>query len=353
MEWNVSLANGSVPSGALLRSLMVIASDDLGGGMSAGDVIGPAPDIIQGWGRPNLSRIIDLQPTTTVHDPSPNVWIHDSFAVDDQMMFADEWLGANNATPIEQVLSKPWNGEGADGPFLSLNESVTWDMPIKEGEDVSIALSFNPRPFGDAVDNLDLVVSFGGYERNSSDLLEATEVVKIDAEDLVGVSSIQVSVVATAVGTAIPGWSGTVGNAGDRLGFALAASGVYRDGVESLYVLDIPSIEDEDVEETKICEGCCGDSLEVQISEVCPTPECALCDEELDNNEKIQDETKNASENGLNRQGSVILVVSGLVVFTLALVLSIAILGDKKRVGVGSKNEDFLDSIISKNDSEE
>ena len=352
MEWNVSLANGSVPSGALLRSLMVIASDDLGGGMSAGDVIGPAPDIIQGWGRPNLSRIIDLQPTTTVHDPSPNVWIHDSFAVDDQMMFADEWLGANNATPIEQVLSKPWNGEGADGPFLSLNESITWDMPIKEGEDVSIALSFNPRPFGDAVDNLDLVVSFEGYERNSSDLLEATEVVKIDAEDLVGVSSIQVSVVATAVGTAIPGWSGTVGNAGDRLGFALAASGVYRDGVESLYVLDIPSIEDEDVEETKICEGCCGDSLEVQISEVCPTPECASCDEELDNNE-IQDETNNASANGLDRQGSVIWVVSGLVVFTLALVLSIAILGDKKRVGVGSKNEDFLDSIISKNDSEE
>ncbi|HII48733.1 MAG TPA: hypothetical protein HA330_02480 [Candidatus Thalassarchaeaceae archaeon] len=147
------------------------------------------------------------------------------------MMFANEWLGANNTTPIEQVLSKPWNGEGADGPFLSLNGSATWNMSIKEGEDVSIALSFNPRPFGDAVDNLDLVVSFGENERISSDLLEATEVVKIDAEDLVGVSSIQVSVVATAVGTAIPGWSGTVGNAGDRLGFALAASGVYRDNV--------------------------------------------------------------------------------------------------------------------------
>ena len=63
-ELNVSLANGSVPSGALIRSLIVIASDDLEGGLSAGDVIGPAPDIIQGWGRPNLSRIVDL----TEHD---------------------------------------------------------------------------------------------------------------------------------------------------------------------------------------------------------------------------------------------------------------------------------------------
>ena len=35
----------------------------------------------------------------------------------------------------------------------------------------------------------------------------------------------------SAVGAAVPGWSGTVGNAGDRLGFALAASGVHRDNV--------------------------------------------------------------------------------------------------------------------------
>ena len=230
-EFNVSLADGSIPSGALLRSLMVIASDDLEGGLSAGDVIGPTPDIIQGWGRPNLSRIVDLYPNDTLHDPSPNLWIHDSFAVDDSKIFAEQWLGTNNGTPIEQVLSQQWRGEGAAGPFLSLNESVSWDMSIKEGEDVSIALSFNPRPFGDAVDNLDLIVSFGEENRSSDDFLEATEVVKIQAEDLVGISSIHVSVVAPAVGTAVPGWSGTVGNAGDRLGFALAASGVYRDSV--------------------------------------------------------------------------------------------------------------------------
>ena len=231
VELNVSLANGSIPSGALLRSLMVIASDNLEGGLSAGDVIGPAPDIIQGWGRPNLSRIVDLYPNDIVHDPSPHLWIHDSFAVDDSKIFAEQWLGAEYGTPIEQVLFEPWTGEGADGPFLALNESVSWDMQIKEGEDVSIALSFNPRPFGDAVDNLDLVVSFGDEYRNSSDSLEATEVVKIQADDLVGISSIHVSVVAPAVGTAVPGWSGSVGNAGDRLGFALAASGVYRDNV--------------------------------------------------------------------------------------------------------------------------
>ena len=231
VELNVSLANGSIPSGALLRSLMVIASDNLEGGLSAGDVIGPAPDIIQGWGRPNLSRIVDLYPNDVVHDPSPYLWIHDSFAVDDSKIFAEQWLGAEYGTPIEQVLFEPWTGEGADGPFLALNESVSWDMQIKEGEDVSIALSFNPRPFGDAVDNLDLVVSFGDEYRNSSDSLEATEVVKIQADDLVGISSIHVSVVAPAVGTAVPGWYGSVGNAGDRLGFALAASGVYRDNV--------------------------------------------------------------------------------------------------------------------------
>ena len=230
-ELNVNLANGSVPSGALIRSLIVIASDDLEGGLSAGDLIGPAPDIIQGWGRPNLSRIVDLYPNDTIHDPSPNLWIHDSFAVDDSKMFAEQWLGTNNGTPIEQVLSQQWRGEGAAGPFLALNESISWNMQIKEGEDVSIALSFNPRPFGDAVDNLDLIVSYGEENRSSSDLLEATEVVKIPSEDLVGISSIHVSVVASAVGAAVPGWSGTVGNAGDRLGFALAASGVHRDNV--------------------------------------------------------------------------------------------------------------------------
>ena len=96
---------------------------------------------------------------------------------------------------------------------------------------MSIALSFNPRPFGDAVDNLDLIVSYGEENRSSADPLEATEVVKIQAEELVGISSIHVSVVASAVGAAVPGWSGSVGNAGDRLGFALAASGVYRDNV--------------------------------------------------------------------------------------------------------------------------
>jgi hypothetical protein len=76
-----------------------------------------------------------------------------------------------------------------------------------------------------------LIVSYGEKDRSSADPLEATEVVKILAEDLVGISSIHVSVVASAVGAAVPGWSGSVGNAGDRLGFALAASGVYRDNV--------------------------------------------------------------------------------------------------------------------------
>ena len=72
-----------------------------------------------------------------------------------------------------------------------LNESISWNMQIKEGEDVSIALSFNPRPFGDAVDNLDLIVSYGEENRVHLTSLEATEVVKIPSEDLVGISSIQ------------------------------------------------------------------------------------------------------------------------------------------------------------------
>lgn len=331
VELNVSLANGSIPSGALLRSLMVIASDDLDGGMSAGDGIGPAPDIIQGWGRPNLSRIVNLQPTATVHDPSPNVWIHDSFSVENSRIFANQWLGTNNGTPIEQVLSEPWNGEGADGPFLSLNDTISWSMPVREGEDVAIALSFNPRPFGDAVDNLDLVVSFGNEHRNSTDPLEATEVVKIQAEDLEGISSIQVSVVASAVGAATPGWAGTVGNAGDRLGFALAASGVYRDGVG---ILSQPDIEIQDV--VNLTENESGLSQDVGLM----NNMTGEAEEEVLPSEEIN-ETNNASISQFGSYDWLIRVMSGcLVIFTLFVVLPLMIIEGKKREMRGNDAEE-------------
>jgi len=111
---------------------------------------------MQGWGRPNLMRLIDLEG----EDPSPNIWIHDSFRMEEEarLALATEWLSSLGGRPLEQVAGHLWDGSGAAGPFLTMNDNATWELPLMPGEDLEVFLSFNQRPFGSVSDDLDLII---------------------------------------------------------------------------------------------------------------------------------------------------------------------------------------------------
>ena len=44
---------GFVPSGAMLRALLAMSAESMEGGQQGSETVGPAPDPLQGWGRPN------------------------------------------------------------------------------------------------------------------------------------------------------------------------------------------------------------------------------------------------------------------------------------------------------------
>ena len=221
----VNRTNGSTPSGPLLRALLALSAESMEGGQQGGQAIGPSPDPLQGWGRPNLMRLIDFGG----EDPSPNIWIHDSFRMEEEarQALATEWLSSLGGRPLEQVAGHLWDGSGAAGPFLTMNENATWELPLMPGEDFEVFLSFNQRPFGSVSDDLDLIIHLpDGTVIESGESLEGTEVIRIKAGELIGADSVVIEVRATAVG--VGNHTGVLGSDGDRLGFALAARGIQR-----------------------------------------------------------------------------------------------------------------------------
>ena len=221
----VNRTNGSTPSGPLLRALLALSAESMEGGQQGGQAIGPSPDPLQGWGRPNLMRLIDFES----EDPSPHIWIHDSFRMEEgaRRALAIEWLSSPGGRPLEQVAGHLWDGTGAVGPFLTLSDGATWELPLMPGEDLEVFLSFNQRPFGSVSDDLDLIIHLpDGTVIESGEALEGTEVIRIKAGELIGVDSVVIGVRATAVG--VGNHTDALGSDGDRLGFALAARGIHR-----------------------------------------------------------------------------------------------------------------------------
>ena len=113
------------------------------GGQQGAETVGPAPDPLQGWGRPNLANLIDFNANS-----SQNIWISDSYKMDEEqrMMLVESWLSSNGSRPLEQVLGTHWNGTNASGPFLKNGESVGFELDRAMGEDLDVFLSFNQRP---------------------------------------------------------------------------------------------------------------------------------------------------------------------------------------------------------------
>ncbi|MBJ04137.1 MAG: hypothetical protein CMB65_05510 [Euryarchaeota archaeon] len=213
---------GFVPSGPMLRALLAMSAESMEGGQQGAETVGHAPDPLQGWGRPNLSNLIDSNSLS-----SDNIWVHDSYMMDEQarMNLVEDWLTQDGLRPLEQVSNSHWDGGGANGPFLKLGETASFQFGRIAGEDLEVFLSFNQRPFGSSGDNLDIVVTLpNGNEFRSTETYEGTERIRIASDLLGSVESVEIGVVATQIG--VGNHSDVLGSDGDMLGFALAVKGV-------------------------------------------------------------------------------------------------------------------------------
>nr|AIE91292.1 peptidase S8/S53 subtilisin kexin sedolisin [uncultured marine group II/III euryarchaeote AD1000_114_C07] len=244
-DGNLSLAQGFTPSGPLIRALMVLSADSLEGGRQAELTLGAAPDNQQGWGRPNISNLVDFeilndQMNGSTVDPAANIWIHDSFRMTDNNWkgMIENWV---DESPLDSVSNHNWKGEGATGPFLSTTENVIWKMPIVDGEDLDARLVWNSAPNIDSRDDLDLIVTlpdgqiFLGNDLGGEGLkenIETIEGVHIPSEILSGLEFVEIEINAHQIN--IGPENGGVGLNGDKIGFALAVKGVERSAVETL-----------------------------------------------------------------------------------------------------------------------
>ena len=221
--------NGVGPSGSLLRAMMAISADG---------ITGNSPDSDQGFGRPNLSLIVDEE------NGNLDIWTHDSYQQNDWLSWYSQRGGS-----VEGMVENPWNGDGAVGPFLKEGENASWEFIVAEGSDLEVVMSYNARPHPSPVDDLKLVVDIGdgrfvvgddiasnGYSHvyNSSEILsnnhstnETTHLIRVNGEFLENNTPIRISVFADWIGEGNS--PGNIGIDGDMIGFALAVKGLDED----------------------------------------------------------------------------------------------------------------------------
>ncbi|NCG42632.1 MAG: S8 family serine peptidase [Euryarchaeota archaeon] len=278
---NLMLGDGFTPSGPMLRALMAIAStplplDERNAGNGGEDLRNP----YDGFGRLNLSQLVDFEQLENMISagnvsPASDVWIHDSYRLEQlqPMQLLSQRNG--NLTPLENLANNPWNGSGAVGPFLSSGEVWTTRLSIEQGQPLDVTMAFPASPEPYLVDDMLLVVrlsngqvaisgktnldgantlfyeSVVNYSNNNSfpSSNETTVKIHLDAVDLSEIEWVEIEVRARYIS---PGNSpGTVGIDGDENGFSIAAKGVQRDydgwvdsdgdGIEN--VLDLCPIE--------------------------------------------------------------------------------------------------------------
>ena len=229
---------GYTPSAPLLRAMLASSGEALTGG---------DPDSMQGYGRPSLESFEN------------GFIVHDSYAVND-------WVGLiqSRGGVLEQMISNPWNGSGAAGPFLSENESWSKLYQPIPGEDVEVVMSYNARPGGYEIDDLRLIVttsdgrfaiddqmSNSGYSQlyygsfteplqmNSSN--ETTVMIRLPASQLEGVEWVSIEVVAKDLYEGLN--AGYLGIEGTKIGFGVVATGLQnltQNTAPKITVIDSP-----------------------------------------------------------------------------------------------------------------
>ena len=250
---SISLGDGFVPSGPLIKSLLAISTTQI---ISDEDYSKRNNDV--GFGVLNLSELIDVDSILTEIEfndisPSEDVWIHDSFRLEEKT--PSQWLDerTDGGDVLDDLTSLPWDGSGAVGPFLANGQNWTKRL-VPNGEDIRITMSFPSSPEPYLVEDLQLVARtstgfvtvgdyydgdgfsawFDGSVSLDDDTLfnsnnETTVEIKFSSIDLIDVEWIDVEVRARYISPGNnPGYTGV---GGDRVGFALAAKGVVRDSM--------------------------------------------------------------------------------------------------------------------------
>ena len=163
-QYDLLLGEGFTPSAPLLKSLLALSttplSEEFRNGGGGG---GTSPNIYDGWGRLNLSEVIDIeaiQSELMQEDVRPieNMWVHDSYRLigSEPVDLIHQRKGSGE--PLESLLSTPWDGEGAQGPFLGTGDVFQQRFILQQGQDLDIRMSFQAKPEPHMVDDLQLLV---------------------------------------------------------------------------------------------------------------------------------------------------------------------------------------------------
>ena len=259
-QHDLLLGEGFTPSAPLLKSLLALSTTPLSeefrnGGMGGGT----SPNSYDGWGRLNLSEVIDIediQNELMQEDVRPieNIWIHDSYRLGsgEPIDLINQRKGIGE--PIESLLSASWDGEGAQGPFLGTGDVFQQRFMLQQGQDLDIRLAFQAKPEPHMVDDLQLLVKLPDgrfavgdtYKENGFSMLyysfadpsnmsafpstnETTVGVSLSAESLDSSDWVDVFVVGRYV---TPGNTpDSIGVEGNKIGFGMAIQGVILDPI--------------------------------------------------------------------------------------------------------------------------
>lgn len=259
-QHDLLLGEGFTPSAPLLKSLLALSTTPLSeefrnGGMGGGT----SPNSYDGWGRLNLSEVIDIediQNELMQEDVRPieNIWIHDSYRLGsgEPIDLINQRKGTGE--PIESLLSASWDGEGAQGPFLGTGDVFQQRFMLQQGQDLDIRLAFQAKPEPHMVDDLQLLVKLPDgrfavgdtYKENGFSMLyysfadpsnmsafpstnETTVGVSLSAESLDSSDWVDVFVVGRYV---TPGNTpDSIGVEGNKIGFGMAIQGVILDPI--------------------------------------------------------------------------------------------------------------------------
>ena len=259
-QHDLLLGEGFTPSAPLLKSLLALSTTPLSEDFRNGGVGGsPSPNAYDGWGRLNLSEVIDIeeiQSNLMQEDVRPieNIWIHDSYRLEngEPLDLINQRKGAQE--PLESLLSTPWDGLGAQGPFLGTDDVFQQRFILQQGQDLDIRMAFQAKPEPHMVDDLQLLVKLPDgrfavgdtYKENGFSMLyydfadpsnmsafpssnETTVGVSLSAESLDSSAWVDVFVIGRYV---TPGNApNSIGVDGNKIGFGMAIQGIVLDPV--------------------------------------------------------------------------------------------------------------------------
>ena len=259
-QHDLLLGEGFTPSAPLLKALLSLSTTPLSsefrnGGLGGGS----SPNAYDGWGRLNLSEVVDIE---EIKDklmqedvrPIEHIWVHDSYRLEgvEPVDLINQRRGIGE--PLESLLSSPWDGHGAQGPFLGTGDVFQQRFILQQGQDIDIRMSFQAKPEPHMVDDLQLLVRLPDgrfavgdtYRENGFSMLyydfadpsntsafpssnETTVGISIPAESLDSSDWVDVFVIGRYI---TPGSvPNSVGVEGNKVGFAMAIEGVVLDPI--------------------------------------------------------------------------------------------------------------------------